>query len=384
MNIIFICGSLEQGKDGVGDYTRRLCGELIKQGVSVGMLAYNDKHINNKIEALQISESSSVPCLRLPHTWNSNKRCIESKKWVDFNNPEWISLQFVPYSFEKKGLPLGLANQLKKIGTSQTKWHIMFHELWLGLNKSDSLKNTCIGKLQKFIIKFLVKKLNFNVVNTQSQLYLNELNNLNFDAKYLPLHGNIPFMRRSKETSIVTNKNKLLFVVFGSVRKGTPLIPFVEEFVNYFKSTTNEGVLLLVGRSGEEQQKWAREFEKYKIEVSLLGEMNEVEISNLFQSSNYGITTTPLPLIEKSGAVAAMREHGLPIIIVSKSWVPKSEFLTNLPDNIMEYCQGNFSDLMKEKIKTTENQGVIFVAKKLISYLYNNTQEYKNEIKITA
>ena len=33
MKIVFICGCLEPGKDGVGDYTRRLSAELIDHGV---------------------------------------------------------------------------------------------------------------------------------------------------------------------------------------------------------------------------------------------------------------------------------------------------------------------------------------------------------------
>ena len=30
MNLLFICGSLEPGKDGVGDYIRRLSSELLQ------------------------------------------------------------------------------------------------------------------------------------------------------------------------------------------------------------------------------------------------------------------------------------------------------------------------------------------------------------------
>ena len=50
MKIMFICGSLEPGKDGVGDYTRRLCAHLKKHHIEVGILAYNDKFINSELE----------------------------------------------------------------------------------------------------------------------------------------------------------------------------------------------------------------------------------------------------------------------------------------------------------------------------------------------
>mgnify|MGYP003474349261 CR=1 FL=1 len=44
MKILFICGSLEPGKDGVGDYTRRFCGELLKMNYEVQILSINDLH----------------------------------------------------------------------------------------------------------------------------------------------------------------------------------------------------------------------------------------------------------------------------------------------------------------------------------------------------
>ena len=44
MNILFICGSAEPGKDGVGDYTRRLCGELLRTGHRTRILALCDNH----------------------------------------------------------------------------------------------------------------------------------------------------------------------------------------------------------------------------------------------------------------------------------------------------------------------------------------------------
>lgn len=367
MKIIFICGSLEPGKDGVGDYTRRLCSVLLKQGVSVGMLAYNDKYISNKLEDCQWSEGYDIPCIRLPHTWRSKARCKEAKNWVDLYDPEWLSLQFVIYSFNNKGLPFSLSNQLKKIGSNK-KWHIMFHELWLGMNKLESIKNKAIGYIQKGIIKSLLKKLEVDVTTTQSQLYLNELKKIILTTGYLPLHGNIPLAKVSNSSKI--KNNVITFVIFGSVRKETPIAEFSKEFASYFNSIKSvQGSLILAGRSGEEQLRWAREFEKHKIDVKLLGEMNVEEISKIFQNSDYGIATTPIQLIEKSGAVAAMREHNLPIIVVSKKWNSDNQFPIHLPDSYMEYKTGNFSELMNKKINLKEFKNIDDIATDFLNYL---------------
>lgn len=368
MRIIFICGSLEPGKDGVGDYTRRLCGELIKQGISVGILSYNDKYIINKIEDFQQSEQDDIPVLRIPHTWKSKTRCKEAKDWIALHNPEWLSLQFVPYAYHNKGLPLSLGSQLKNMG-GDCKWHVMFHELWLGINKFESIKNKVIGSIQKGIIKSFLKKLKVDITTTQSQLYLIQLKKIGLNTQYLPLHGNIPLTKFKKGYSRIS-KDIIRFVIFGSVRKGTPINEFLLEFNSYFNALKSvKGSLLLVGRSGEEQLRWARECEKHKIDVKLYGEMNIEDISNIFLNADYGIATTPIQLIEKSGAVAAMREHNLPIIVVSNKWCLESQFPIQLPDSYMEYKTGNFAELMNKDVNFKEFKNIKDIVNDFLNYL---------------
>ena len=150
MKILFICGSLEPGKDGVGDYTRRLACTLKKQGVAVAAVALNDRHIIDAHDTQQESEGVTLPVLRIPAIWTKAKQTALAKQWVTQHNPDWLSLQFVPYSFHHKGLPFGLAKQLKAIATPQVKWHIMFHELWIGMSKNSGIKQILIGKVREY------------------------------------------------------------------------------------------------------------------------------------------------------------------------------------------------------------------------------------------
>ena len=55
MNILFICGSAEQSKDGVGDYTRRLCGALIRLGHNAQILSICDLYLDRKSTRLNSS-----------------------------------------------------------------------------------------------------------------------------------------------------------------------------------------------------------------------------------------------------------------------------------------------------------------------------------------
>ena len=66
MVMLFICGTLEQGKSGVGDHMRRLAAELIRQGKMVYLLAINDSHINSISEEQQYDMDTVIPTYRLP------------------------------------------------------------------------------------------------------------------------------------------------------------------------------------------------------------------------------------------------------------------------------------------------------------------------------
>ena len=46
MKIVFICGSAQPGKDGVGDYVRLLALSLLKMGHQAAIVAYNDKFVS--------------------------------------------------------------------------------------------------------------------------------------------------------------------------------------------------------------------------------------------------------------------------------------------------------------------------------------------------
>ena len=51
------------------------------------------------------------------------------------------------------------------------------------------------------------------------------------------------------------------------------------------------------------------------IELWRGGEQSVEKISQFFLSTDFGISSTPLSLIGKSASVAAMLDHGLPVIV---------------------------------------------------------------------
>lgn len=357
MKILFICGCIEPGKDGVGDYTRRLCGELLGQGVEVGIIAYNDGFVKGVIENSQQEESVLVPCLRLPESLTNKDRVNICKSWISLKNPVWLSLQFVPYSFNAKGLPFNLGKQLKIIGGNRN-WHIMFHELWIGMNKESIKKDNLIGFLQKYSIKQLIFKLKPRAINTQTELYKKQLEKLGFEASILPIFSNIPVLKGSigeKYNTIHFDIPDKYFVLFGSIHHGVPIKEFVKEFMKYLKDDTY--ALVTIGNNGKELDGWKQIWESFGIKVICMGKQSVEVISYVLQNATFGISTTPLELVEKSGSVAAMREHNVPVICISRPWTPNGLKDDLVKDGVLKYNIGEISTCFKIKntTKSTEN-----------------------------
>ncbi|HMC86673.1 MAG TPA: hypothetical protein VKI61_14195, partial [Chitinophagaceae bacterium] len=186
MKIIFVCGSLEHGRDGVGDYTERLASELTLQGHKVGLLSLNDQYLKQEIESTKQFDGCLSPIkLRLPSILPTKKRFKKAKAWINDFNPDWISLQFVIFSFHPKGLPFGLSKRLLNLG-KEKRWHIMFHELWLGMDLNATKKNKLWGWLQMKIIRKVLADIKPLLIHTQSRLYQAQLAKLGFDSGYLP------------------------------------------------------------------------------------------------------------------------------------------------------------------------------------------------------
>ena len=155
MKILFLCGSAEPGKDGVGDYTRRLCGELIRRGHQAQILSLCDLHSKVFINQIQIIENTEVVVNRIPIKSNYSNRLSITQFIAQEFTPDWISLQFVPYSFNSKGLPFWLPSFLRKIN-GEHKWHVIFHELWVRRGINVSLKRNFTSIMQQFIVKKLI------------------------------------------------------------------------------------------------------------------------------------------------------------------------------------------------------------------------------------
>lgn len=372
IRILFMCSSLEPGLDGVGDYTRRLSGELIRQGHKVTLIALNDRHINSEEEKYQHSEGIDILTYRLPSKWNFRRKFTRAKQWVTKFNPQWISLQFVLFGFQKKGLTFGLSRFLQNLG-KERRWEIMFHELWVGMDEKATLKYLCWSWLQRLCIQSLVTSLSPKVVHTQSHLYQLQLAKIAIGAKYLPLFGNIPLIKQKNifnhNDESKSFRTDLNFVIFGSIHPGSPIEMFAKEVAQYGNITKTDVKLTLIGHSGAEQNHWISVWQSVGLPVEVLGDQPPERVSDVLSAASIGITTTPLLLLEKSGSVAAMREHNLPVLCVSRAWYPRGFRDIAVPNGFFEYQAGNLHSLICQKLKHSQGHIVSDVAHQFLSSL---------------
>lgn len=371
MKIVFLCGSLEPGHDGVGDYTRRLAAEMIRQGHHATAVSLNDTGLSRELECIQQCENVDISVLRLPSAWASKQRFDLAKKWIDDVDPEWISLQFVIFSFHRKGLPLGLSGFLADLGKGR-HWHLMFHELWVGMPLGASKKHILWGWIQRKMIKSLILKLKPEVIHTQCRLYFAHLTKLGFKVDYLPLFSNVPVVDElvNEKTADSGNSNEIVsMVVFGMIHPFAQLEQFIKEVILYKERQKVEITLTIIGRCGAEQEYWVSVWKAAGLHVEVLGEQSVSRISQVLKNASIGISTCAMAMIDKSGTVAAMLAHGLTVLCIAKPWKPRGIMLSKPLSGIIELHKDHLDIYMKRVSDRCFYPGVSDVTYSLIKVL---------------
>ncbi|HWB61831.1 MAG TPA: hypothetical protein VG733_20280 [Chthoniobacteraceae bacterium] len=309
MKIAFLCNCLAPGRDGVGDYTAMLAGECERRGHEARMIALNDPHVD---------ELSVAPGeMRLSPALSWNARVERAADMVSLFDPDFVSVQFVCYGFHPRGIDFGLAGRLREIADGRAV-QMMFHELWIGAGKGAGLKERFTGALQRVCVKRALGALNVRAVHASNTAYVAMLKGRGIDAEVLPLFGAIPVPEAQLPARAADGA--LALGIFGSLHPVWPPQPLMTLLLN----TGRKIVISHIGGMGAGGvalwEKMERDFAGV-IEFRKLGEQPPERIAEFFRTEiNFGIATTPWELIGKSASVAAMLEHGLPVIVNRDDW----------------------------------------------------------------
>lgn len=363
-HILFITNNFPPITCGVGDYTYKLAKALTQQSIRVSVLcAAKPEIVNSKAHF----KKEGIDVFPLVKSWDKKGLSSLSDQFQNID-AEWVSLQYVPFSFHPKGVPLGLTKGLKLL-FPKIKWEIMFHELWVGKVANATFRLKLHGYIQKFLIINMLKVLKPKVVHTHSEIYLFQLEKIGITSKKLTLFSNID---KNESFSIKKlDSNDVVFSIFGGIINGAPVVDFIEE-LNVLLHL-EEGKKLkfnFLGNNGPNLNVWTRALRDLDISFEVHGFLSESKISEVLLQSDFGITTTPYLLTEKSGAVAAMKQHGLRILCVSRFWDLPLFDKSQINDNIIkEYKKGKLRSMLLREWNTSDYKDVNTVGTQLLKDL---------------
>jgi len=324
MRVSFIVPCLEPGKDGVGDYTLMLAAECAKAGWECCIAALNDPFVNGTEEETK----NGLAILRIGQKMARDVRDTKLNSFLSGFIPDWLSLQFVSYGFNRRGLVWNLGKRLQPL-VAAARRHIMYHELWIGGVKSP-LRHRLTGAVQRWLIRRMHRQWSPSVVHTSNGTYVRRLRNVGINAAILPLFGAVPVGNKTadewlfpilQEGGIAINaanrSQYWIFGFFGTLHSVWPPEPLFSKLRETASQNDKKVVLISAGRIGGGEALWKQMAARYKTEFAFfrLGEMAPERVSEWLNSLDFGVATTPLAIIGKSASVAAMLEHGLPVIV---------------------------------------------------------------------
>ena len=326
MKLVFICAALEPGRDGVGDYTRRLAGECTARGHGCTIIALHDPHVTRVSEAT----AHDVRLIRLPAAapWPDRLTCAADH--LRRLAPDWVSWQLVAYGFHPRGfLPAALLQRAADLAGPRCQ--VMLHELWLGLEAGASWRARATGWLQRRGVLCLLAQLDPECVQTSNAAYQEVLRRAGLDARVLGLFGNVPIAagdpaetrplaRWWPAANTPRGDRPLVALTFGTLHPQWRPDATITWLLATARRLGRPPALIAAGRLGPSAAAILAAFRRRGIPVVTTGELDETTLSHLLRAADFGIAPHPWALIGKSGTAAAMLEHGLPVLVPRNDW----------------------------------------------------------------
>ncbi|MEB3302424.1 MAG: hypothetical protein VKN56_10705 [Cyanobacteriota bacterium] len=330
MTVALVCGSLEIGADGVGDYSRRLAAAMIQAGLHAGVIALHDPHANYSTTTVhhQQCDGIEVPVLRLHATLPWATRVTQARRQLTAWGSRLLSLQFVPFAYDSRGLPWSLPSVIRALldhpnpTTHGLAFHLMFHEIWIGVARSSSMRDRLIGRLQRSIVDDLCRRCPALAVHTSNRPYQLCLQTIGLPTELLPLYSNLPLLEEQATPPKAACPGYFSGCVFGRIPPQWDPDPALRVLIRQAEAAGLAPRLLLVGRSHAPEgwlERVRRRWPRICIEAHG-AEGSPARLAELIQGCQLGLATSPWALVEKSGAVAAFISLGLTVLVSREDW----------------------------------------------------------------
>ena len=316
MKLLILSPSYVAGTCGVLDYSQLLCEQLRLHSVDASVYSIN---------------SQADP---------SHSKLTE---YIDFFQPDWISLQFVSYAYSKRGLISSHSLPWTKL-RGRLGSNVIFHETWIGAHLGASLRQRSIGALQRSGIKKAMRIMKPDVVHTTNHLYMRMLERAGISNTLLPLFGNIPISQSSFNPYIklfdlmapgTSQSDWLVAAFFGTIYPSKHLLDALIWLQNFCLQKQKLLLITSLGYSPMAPSLFSDLTLRLPSNESLFfhftGKLESNTLSTWIGNADFGLSTTPFNIIDKSGSALAFREHGIPVIVMDKG-VPLRGLTYEMPD----------------------------------------------------
>jgi hypothetical protein len=325
--IVLLCPGLEEGRNGVGDYCRRMARELARRQILCHILSLNDRDVPEVTQEASSGNNQTGSLVRIPAQLAPAERAHLAAHYLKQWQPDWVSLQFVSYGFQPRGIALRESSWLPRL-LAPFRLELMMHELWIGIDPAASIKNRVIGRIQRSAITRLIRRARPDVIHTTNEVFRRLLRQVGVEANPLPLFGNIPVENEPAPwlSEILRNEGGIeidrdrqrswLFGFFGGIPRAWRCDSLIEHIDKITARTGRTTIVVSVGQVGvDAAERFSYWRERYPaIRFIMLGPRPAVEISQFLNTIDFGLTSYPFYMLGKSGSAAAMLEHGVPVI----------------------------------------------------------------------
>jgi hypothetical protein len=319
MKIAFVTGCLEPGRDGVGDYTATLAAECVRLGHEVRLLSLGEKS--------DVISPDGHAALRLsPAAWCRDGGAA-ARRWLDRFKPDWVSLQFVPYSFDPRGFFAASVEPIGAIVDAAPRRHVFFHEIWIGSQKGASVKARLSGWWQRRAVRALLRRIEPAKVHTSTAYYQLALAAIGQKADRLRMFGSVPPSVAAPASILPPHVSDDAVVCghFGTLHSDWTPDPFLADLAALAAQRRRPAAWVAAGSLGSGQERFDRIAEQWQDRVACvtLGRLGDAALAAAFARFDFAVTSVPWNILGKSSSAAALREHGLPVVVTVPGSAPR-------------------------------------------------------------
>jgi hypothetical protein len=311
MRIGFIVGRSDPF-DGITCYSSILAAELQNLGHSVSLLACNDDAAD---PPPLNSTAHGTPLTVIGRHETVDQRAAKARAWVAHHKPQVVSIQF---NCHHLGDRRGILKPFTSLAAQALKGvpvHMFFHELWFNAYEKKSLSNWLKGLVRRHYVVQLIQLLRPRQAFTNTDPYARQLGRLGVTSQVVPVFSHIPVLK-STQPKASWRTNNISAVIFGTLPPHWQGERAIRRLGEWARSQGKELRVLGMGRHGYDDHGWDRLRKVAASDASFerIGVVSEATASSILSLADFGISVTDFDYWTKSTTIAAMIEHGLPVI----------------------------------------------------------------------